>query len=545
LNPEPKPSAAAWLGRAVSGCLFVFAFCAPHSIAATQAAWLLALLFWVGRLIFQRPRPPLSRTPVDYALLGFFILTFISALLSYEPDISIGKLRAASLFTIVYLVAENIQARRTVRALTLVLVASCMINVVYTFGVYAAGRGLRVEALSADSPLRRAGIREGDTLLRVDGRRLREPSELVRALEARGEGAAARGADTTQGAQGAGPAAAEPQSETGVRPRPTAVEPTSPGARVEVYRVEALPVFEITRGTLLGGETPEARLGIVRWSRGRDERASGFYGHYVTYAEVLQLVASVALGLFVASRRKFSWRGALLAASVAGTVGALLLTLTRAAWLGFLLSAFAIALVGSARPRRTLLVAAGVALPLIIAGLLVLQQKRQVGFIDPREGSTAWRLMVYRESLSLLVRRPRHLLVGVGMDSLKRRYREFDLFDHGRQNIGHLHSTPLQIAVERGLPTLFAWLALVALYARVLWRLARRPEVGHWIERGLALGALGGLVGFMASGMVHYNLGDSEVAMVFYLIMGLCLALERLTRRPADGASGPAVGRSS
>ena len=43
----------------------------------------------------------------------------------------------------------------------------------------------------------------------------------------------------------------------------------------------------------------------------------------------------------------------------------------------------------------------------------------------------------------------------------------------------------------------------------------------------MVLGALGGLVGFMISGVVHYNWGDSEVVMIFYLIMGLSLFVER------------------
>jgi F0F1-type ATP synthase assembly protein I len=34
----------------------------------------------------------------------------------------------------------------------------------------------------------------------------------------------------------------------------------------------------------------------------------------------------------------------------------------------------------------------------------------------------------------------------------------------------------------------------------------------------------------MSSGLVHYNWGDSEVVMIFYLVMGLSLAVERLTR---------------
>ncbi len=161
----------------MKGCLFLLAGAAPHSIAVTQIAWLLAVVCWVARLLLK-PRPVLYRTPVDYALLGFFILTFISSLLSYDPDVSIGKLRAASLFTIVYLVAENVREQRVLRLLTIVLVASCTLNVVYTFGKFAAGRGAKIESLTAASPLRAAGLLEGDTLLSVDRAMVRNAEDL-------------------------------------------------------------------------------------------------------------------------------------------------------------------------------------------------------------------------------------------------------------------------------------------------------------------------------------------------------------------------------
>src|SRR5213078_5159304 len=108
------------------------------------------LLFWVLRL-FVWPR--LHRTPLDYALLGFFILTGISSFLSYEPMVSIGKLRAASLFTIVYLFAENIPSRKIVRALALTLIASCLINVFYTAVTRIVGQGVKVQGVRAESPL--------------------------------------------------------------------------------------------------------------------------------------------------------------------------------------------------------------------------------------------------------------------------------------------------------------------------------------------------------------------------------------------------------
>jgi putative inorganic carbon (HCO3(-)) transporter len=495
---------ARWLERATVACLFLLAAFAPHSIAGTQSAWLLATTLWAARFLF-RPRPRAHRTPVDYALLGFFILTFISSLFSYDPDLSVGKLRAASLFTIVYVVAQNVSGRRVLRALVFTLVASCALSAAYTFGAYAVGRGVKLDALAAESPLRAAGLVEGDTLLSAGGAKIKKPEDLVRALEARAPG--------------------------------------EKPVRVRLYRVELLPETELRRESLLAGATPEARLGITEWSYGRDHRASGFFGHYTTYSEALQLIASLALGLLVALGDKRNLRGALLAVALALMCGALILTVTRAAWLGFLLSAFTVALVGAR--RRTLLVTAAVALPLAAAGLFVLQQKRQVGFIDPTEGSTAWRLMVYREAFGVLASEPRHLAVGVGMDTLKRRWREWGMFDEGRQPWGHLHSTPLQLAFERGLPALLAWLALLYVYGRALWRLARGGAGGDWVVRGLALGALGGTVGFFTSGLVHYNFGDSEVVEIFYLVMGLSLAAERLSASPGAGARSVVRGENS
>lgn len=501
IEERSKSRLSRWLEGAIVAWLFALALFAPHSIAATQISWMCGLVLWGVRLLV-RPRPIFQRTPVDYALLAFFILTFVSALFSYDQTESLGKLRGASLFSIVYLVALNVRSRRVLQLLALVLVASCMIAVVYTLGERVRGRGLKIAGVKSESPLSAAlfrngetltptPIQSGDTLLEVDGRKVRSPEEVIAALEA-------------GGAVGNGM------------------------ARVKIYRVEWMPVLEVPRGRLLAGATPPERLGIESWARGRDWRAAGFYGHYVTYAEVLQLIASLAFGLFIALRSRRGLRGTLLLLALAGLSLALLLTVTRASWLSFLLSAFVIVLAGT--NRRTALVLAACALPLVLGGWLILKQQRNVGFYDQNDQSVTWRETVWRESFSLLKSQPRHLLVGVGMDSIKRHWREWGLFEGGRIPLGHLHSTPLQLAVERGVPTLIAWLVLLGLYARMLWRLLRSPALDNWIERGIALGALGGLAGFFVSGLVHYNLGDSEVAMIFYFIMGLSLVLEKSVR---------------
>ncbi len=38
----------------------------------------------------------------------------------------------------------------------------------------------------------------------------------------------------------------------------------------------------------------------------------------------------------------------------------------------------------------------------------------------------------------------------------------------------------------------------------------------------------------MISGVVHYNWGDSEVVMIFYMIMGLSLAVDTLTTEDTE-----------
>jgi len=489
-----------WLERAIVAALFLFAFAAPISIAGAQIAWGLGIVFWLLRLVVW-PRPRLYRTPVDYALLGFFVLSGISSVLSYEPFTSIPKLRAATLFTIVYFFAESVRSTRVLRALVIVLVVAAVVGAVFTFGQAAIGRGIKVQDVRPNSPLKATRfaverlrseatpIQSGDTIEEVDGQRISSPEQLVAALD-----------------------------------RPATDKP----AQIKIYRVEWNPTLQLPRGGLLPGATAEERLGIGSWTRGRDRRATGFFSHWTTYGESLQLLGSLVLGLLVALPRKRNKWGLLLTLALAVLCAALLLTVVRASWLSFLISATLIALIGLR--WRALLVVVACALPLIFAGLFLLQQRRNVGFFDPKDDSIRWRQTVQREGLRLLVSSPRHLLFGVGIDSIKAHWREWNLFDQGRRPKGHMHSDYLQIALERGVPALIAWLALMALYARMLWRLQRGLSKEHWVERGLALGALGGLVGFLISGIVHYNWGDSEVVMIFYMIMGLNLTLDRLSQ---------------
>lgn len=463
-------------------CLFLLALSAPISIAATQTAWALALLFWIVRacLVDQK----FSVAAFDLALLTFVGLTLISSFFSYEPETSLRKMVAVSLVTIVYLVSQTARDTKTIRRLVAVLLMGGLVSVLYTFAVFAVGKNLKVKKLSPDSPLLMWGIEENDTILKADGENIASPAELISAISR----------NSSDGS-----------------------------VEITVYRHELINKYTLYVGFISPGEDDIGWLGIESWSRGRDTRASGFFGHYVTYAEVLQLLASLALGLLIMTQGNSRYR-VFLGIALIGFCAALFLTVTRASWLAFGVSAAS--MVALAASRRTLLIAAAIAVPLAVGGLIFLQQQRQVGFFDMADDSTAWRLTVWREAVGVITSEPRHLAVGIGMDSLKTHWQDWNMFDGGRRPLGHMHSNVLQLALERGIPALIAWLVWMYFYLRMLWRKLRQNEL-DWPERGMLLGTLGGTIAFLTSGLVHYNWGDSEVVMVFYILMGLSLAIVR------------------
>jgi hypothetical protein len=471
-----------WLDRIIFGCILLTALAAPISIAATNIGWLSGVFFWLIR-VFARPRPKFFRTKLDFALLAFWGWCLLSCFFSYAPDLSFDRWRVLTLFPIAYLVANNVREIKTVKWLVGALIFAAMVTVGWTFLERGIGRGVQVFGIKPNGVLALVGVRDGDTLLKINGKKFWQPEELVGALE---------------------------RNEL---------------VKLNLYRPDYEVNLEITRTNLISDAlTANETLGFGKWQRGRNWRAAGFYDHYATYAEVLQLIISLVFGLFIAFPNKKSKLGMLLFFCLVTMGLTLLLTATRASQVGFFLSALMI--VGIGANRKVFLMILACFLPLAVIAAIYVQQSRNTGFVDSSDNSTTWRLTVWREGVELLVKSPRHLLMGVGIDSIKRYKCEWGLFANCTLPPGHFHSTLLQLAVECGLPALFLWLFVVFRYGKTLL-MAIWQNKNDWFAKGMLLGAFGGLAGFFTSGTVHYNLGTSLVAMVFFFIMGLSFVLTR------------------
>ncbi|HSI88502.1 MAG TPA: O-antigen ligase family protein, partial [Pyrinomonadaceae bacterium] len=358
---------------------------APHSIAVSQTFWLLGITLLAARLAVG-PRPRLRFSAIDGVLIAFVAWSVLSAALSYEPAISLDKLRSVGLFLVFYLARGAIASPRGARLVLYVLIISCMVNVIWTPLERIIGRGVEVHGIITEGPLGRNGMLDGDTILRVNGSRVGSAEELIAALQ------------------------------------------ESPSAEIVYHRPDADKRFQISAADLAPGASPVERLGIGSWQPNRVWRAKGFYGHFTTYSEVLQLIASLVLGLGLAGAAAWKssrpradvtsisptlriavFAGAFLLISVA-----LLLSGTRASQLGLLVSG--IVMVATLGSRKMLIAMLLAAIPVAAAGYFALQQTRQ------QDETNEYRITMWRDGARLATESSRHMLVGVGMDSIKERW---------------------------------------------------------------------------------------------------------------------------
>jgi len=170
-----------------------------------------------------------------------------------------------------------------------------------------------------------------------------------------------------------------------------------------------------------------------------------------------------------------SWSKRIIAMNLLAVLGgALLLTLSRSAWLGTL--AAAVALLIAKRPSfrpgidviSLLVVAVMVIGGLTTSGGRLIErqvQSRIMTIFDPN----AWgpRPTIWRDTLGVIASRP---LFGYGPDNFGLVYPEFQSRNLGRSQVDKAHAESLQIAATQGLLGLAAYAFLLAVFIRAFWR---------------------------------------------------------------------------
>jgi O-antigen ligase len=254
---------------------------------------------------------------------------------------------------------------------------------------------------------------------------------------------------------------------------------------------------------------------------GKCHRAHGFYSIYMTLGGVLAMMLVLTLPCLAHFRR----RAASLAAWLV-TALAFALTLVRGAWVGF---AVGVALLAGTLRRQTLAFV-GV-LVLAFAALAVpgvLQRVRSFG--DASDPTARERVAMFTAGRNLLREHP---IAGIGPGQVKQLYPQYAPEYALRRHTSHLHNTPLQIAVERGLVGLALWLWIFAAFFARAVRIWRRLATDAGVDRALVAGCGAAIVAFLVAGLFEYNFGDTEVLLIAMSLMALPLVIERDRARTA------------
>ncbi len=465
-----------WANRALIFFVLLFALSVPHSIAASQISFTLACIAWVVRDLALR-KFHFARTAIDWPLLSFAVLTVLSSIFSVEPGLSLPKLKALTLFAVVYLLATNLR-RRGVKLAAGLLIVSGLAGVGFSLAEKLYGRGMIITAIEADSPLIGSNLQPGDVIWMIERRRVYSPEEAANMIRSRQAG--------------------------------------------ESLEVEALHAGDPVPVTLTVTDELKAKqnpLGIQTGSRSRQFRVSGFSRQFLTYAEQMQILGMLAFGVALAGirlRRNNSarWRLKIFSLLFVLFALALVLTASRAVIAAFIVALLFVSI--SVGGRLAPVIALVAALVLGGLGYYVIKEARQPVTLSFNDDSASRRMAYMQAGLRMI---PKHPLLGVGMDSHKRHWQEWGF---PGDYVTHTHSTPIQIAMDRGLPALGCYVWLIAAMMIMTWRGYKRAREGddNFYE-GLTLGAFGALIGFSISSLTNYNLGDSETLMMLLCLVGL------------------------
>ncbi|MCK4337839.1 MAG: O-antigen ligase family protein [Candidatus Aminicenantes bacterium] len=248
------------------------------------------------------------------------------------------------------------------------------------------------------------------------------------------------------------------------------------------------------------------------------ERITGFMGHWMTQAGLLLLFCTMALSLFFFCRNKwrFAWGAGFLLA-----LPLIVLTLTRNSWIGLFVAIVAILILY--KPKTLFIFPVAVVLFFLVSPKPI--KDRALSIFDLKNTTNQQRFEYWQAGIKIIKDYP---LQGTGPDMVDMVFQnpKYGLSQVARSNV-HLHNNFLQIAAERGLFTLAAWIGFLVVLFVSLIRLLKQRDPAVFPYAAAALAALTGLV---SAGLFEYNFGDSEVVVLFLYIISVPFALERIQK---------------
>jgi len=283
-------------------------------------------------------------------------------------------------------------------------------------------------------------------------------------------------------------------------------------------------------------------------------RTHGFMGHWMNFGGQQMLVFSVLLAFVLLSGHVFpsagsnlaqlhggsaakdqskiprcarddianQWAGALYWLILTVVAISVVLNFTRGVWLGCMVATLYV--LARWKPR-TLWAVPVLLVVVLLGGPSLIRRRVSLAFHPKEDPALAIRLEMWQTGLRMVREHP---WVGVGPDNIPMVYMKYlppgttPLFGYH----DHLHDNLLQLAAERGLPCLIAWLWFMLALGWHILRIRRSLSRGRWV----ADAAFAAWLAFVAEGFFEFNFGTTPVLMVFLFVMSTAFIAERLEK---------------
>ena len=251
-------------------------------------------------------------------------------------------------------------------------------------------------------------------------------------------------------------------------------------------------------------------------------RVQSYFDNPNTFGEFLVMLLPLVLALALCSERK---RGRIAAAGIfAVGVAALLMTYSRAAWVGFALSVGLTVLLLRPTLIPALLLFCVASIPFLPSAVWT----RILTITNFNDTTTSSRFPLYEAALELIKRAPLDG-AGLGSDVVRKYIRDFRLY-HGSAPFVHAHNLYLQVCVETGV------FGLAAFVASIFWNVKRgfrAVKTATGAARIITCAAAAGLCGIALCGMADYPWHYPRVQVVFWFLFAMVLAGAKVCRTEA------------
>ena len=252
-------------------------------------------------------------------------------------------------------------------------------------------------------------------------------------------------------------------------------------------------------------------------------RVQSYFDNPNPFGEFLVMLLPLTLALAVCSNRK---RGKVAAAGVFVVgLAALLMTYSRAGWVGFALSVALMVLYLRPALIPPLIALCVVAIPFLPSAVWT----RILTIANFNDTTTSSRFPLYEAALNLIRRAPLDG-AGLGSDVVRQYIKDFRLY-HGSAPFVHAHNLYLQVAIETGLVGAAAFLASIFATVKRGFRTVRGASGGP--AKVITCAAASGLCGITLCGMADYPWHYPRIQVVYWFLFAMVLAGVKVCRAEA------------